>query len=174
VTSRNPTKRSTRRAAAAAGAALCLGLALALPIRAERGDGHRWGGPGGWIERHAEELGLDEATRAEIEAIVEKSRAEREAIREEHRRARDAMHELLEQDDPDVAAVMKQADVMGAIEIRKHKQRLATMLEIRAKLTPEQRSKLRALKDDMRERHHGMHGRHHRDGDAEEPSPPSD
>jgi Spy/CpxP family protein refolding chaperone len=181
VKTTSPMKRSTWRCArsATASAALFLGVALALPVQAERGHGHhRSGGPGDWIERHADELGLDEATRAEISRIVEASRAEREAIREEHRRARDAMHELLEKDGPDRAAVMKQADVMGEIEVRKHKQRLATMLEILTKLTPEQRSKLRALKDDMREKHHGKRGRHHRcdegDGEAEELPPPSD
>jgi Spy/CpxP family protein refolding chaperone len=145
-------------------ATLLLGLALALPGQARPGQGHHgWGGPSGWIERHAEELGIDDATLAEIDRIVDASREEAEAIYQEHRAARDRMHELLEQDDPDVDAVMKQAEVIGEIDVRKHKHRIATMLEIRSKLTPEQRTELRALKDEMRERHGGRHehGRHH-------------
>ena len=62
------------------------------------------------------------------------------------------MRQLLEQDAPDVDAVMRQAEVIGEVDVRKHKHRIATMLEIRAKLTPEQRTQLRQLKAEMRER----------------------
>ncbi len=144
-------------------ALLVAGVALALPGQAKSGRGHHgWGGPDGWIERHAEELGIDDATLVEINQIIAASREEAEAIYEEHRQARDVMHEMLEQDEPDTGAVMKQADVIGEIDIRKHKHRLATMLKIRAKLTPEQRSELRAMKDEMHERH----GKHHRCGEG--------
>lgn len=149
-------------------------LAIALPGYAGERERHSFGGPGlrdpgGWIARHAEELGLDDATLAEIEAIVEASREEGRAIREEHRAARDVMHEMLEQDEPDVARVMRQTEVIGEIDVRKHKHRLATMLAIRAKLTPEQRQKLSELRDEMGERRH-KHG-HHRGGrdDGERP-----
>lgn len=152
-----PARTSSRPRYALPGAILLLlaGLALALPAQARPGGFGR-GGPGGparLIERHAEELGIDEATLAEIDAIVEASRAEADAIYEEHRAAREAMHALLEQDEPDVDAVMRHADTMGVIDVRKHKHRLKTLLAIRAKLTPEQRSRLSALMDDMHERH---------------------
>jgi Spy/CpxP family protein refolding chaperone len=142
-------------------------LALALPAFAGEHGRHSGRDPGGWIERHADELGLDDATLAEVEAIVEQSREEGRTIREEHRAARDAMHEMLEQDEPDVAAVMRQTEVIGEIDVRKHKHRLATMLAIRAKLTPEQRAKLSELREEMRDRrgkHHRKHGTRHRDG----------
>lgn len=155
---------TTRRFATAA--LLVAGFALAVSGQARPGHHghHRWGGPGGWIERHAEELGIDDATLAEIDEIVEASREEAEAIYEEHRQAREAMRELLEQDQPDVDAVMKQAKVIGEIDVRKHKHRLETMLEIRAKLTPEQRGELRALKDEMRDRFEDGFRRHHGGG----------
>lgn len=168
-----PAQRARRVASAAV---LVAGLALALPGQAEPGEGHHgWGGPGGWIERHAEELGLDEATLTEIKQILDTSRGQAEAIYEEHRAAREAMHQLLDQDEPDRDAVMKQAEVMGEIDVRKHKHRLATMLEIRSKLTPEQRAKLDELKDEMHEHHgkFGMHGRHHHgEGGCEERGDP--
>ncbi len=159
--STNSTTRATLRWTrhAPAIALLVAGVALALPVQAKSGRGHHgWGGPDGWIERHAEELGIDDATLEEINQIVAASREEAEAIYEEHRQARDVMHEMLEQDEPDTGAVMKQADLIGEIDVRKHKHRLATMLKIRAKLTPEQRSELRTMKDEMHERH----GKHHR------------
>jgi len=153
-------RRWTRRVPTLA--LLVAGVALTLPVQATAGRGHhRWGGPDGWIEEHAEELGIDDATLEQINQIVAASREEADAIYAEHRKARKLMHELLDQDQPDTAAVMKQAEVLGEIDVRKHKHRLATMLKIRAKLTPEQRSELRAMKDEMHERH----GRHHRGGD---------
>jgi Spy/CpxP family protein refolding chaperone len=157
-------RRWTRRGATAA--LLLAGLALAFPAHARRDRGD-WGGSGGWIERHAEELGLDEAKLAEIRAILDASRAQADGIHDEHRAARKAMHDLLDQDEPDRAAVMKQAEVLGEIEVRKHKHRLETMLKIREMLTPEQRAQLRTLKDEMRERRgeRGKCGGHRHHGD---------
>lgn len=151
-------------------------LAMALPGYAGERGRHSGGDPGGWIARHAEELDLDDATLAEVEAIVEQSREEGRAIREEHRAARDAMHEMLEQGEPDVAAVMRQTEVIGEIDVRKHKHRLATMLAIRAKLTPEQREKLSELREEMRERrgkHHRKRDHHHREGHRGGEGPPA-
>jgi Spy/CpxP family protein refolding chaperone len=141
---------------------LIAGLGLGVTGQAREGKGHHGrGGPGGWIEGHAEELGIDEQTLAEIKQIVDASREQGKAIYEEHRAARDAMRQLLEQDAPDVDAVMRQAEVIGEVDVRKHKHRIATMLEIRAKLTPEQRTQLRQLKAEMRERR----GKHRKYGD---------
>jgi len=159
--STNSTSRATLRWTrhVPAIALLVAGVALALPVQAKSDRGHHGrGGPDRWIERHAEKLGIDDATLEQINQIVAASRGEAEAISKEHRQARDVMHEMLEREDPDTGAVMKQADVIGEIDVRKHKHRLATMLKIRAKLTPEQRSELSAMKDKM----HGRHGRHHR------------
>lgn len=167
-----PTRRGVPRRTAMT-ALLLAGLALAAPAQARpfHGPGGP-GGPGDWIQRHAEELGIDEATLAQIEAIVDASRSEGEAIFAEHRAAREAMHALLEQDEPDFDAVMQQADVIGAIDVRKHKHRLATMLKVRALLTPEQRGELRALKDEMREGR-GMRCPHcrHGKGECRDPGP---
>jgi Spy/CpxP family protein refolding chaperone len=178
----------------AAGLALTPGLAAqARPGGGPHGPGGPGdpSGPGRWIERHAEALDLDEATLAKIEAVVGASREEAERIRAEHHAAREAMRALLDQDAPDRAAVMRQAEALGAIDTRRHKQRLATMLDIRALLTPEQRTKLRGLKDDMRERRRGhghhpdcpgdcdgrCHGRHHgmgKRGDIDADDAPTD
>jgi len=134
-------------------------LAVASPSLAGGGR-HGFGDRSDWVERHAEALGIDDATLAEIKAIVAASRDEAKTIYRAHREAREALHDLLDQPEPDVDAVMKQAEVMGEIDVRKHKHRLATMLAVRAKLTPEQRVQLRELKGEMRDR---KGHRHHRD-----------
>jgi Spy/CpxP family protein refolding chaperone len=168
--STNPKIRSTlrweRRAACAV--LLVAGLAIAPPAHAKPGCGHHGcGGSDVWIEHHAEELGIDDATLREIRGITDASREQAEAIHEELREAHEAMRELLDRDAPDEGAVMRQAELMGEIDLRRHKQHLATMLRIRAKLTPEQRRQLREMKHEMHERHHGGHGRlHHRGGEG--------
>jgi Spy/CpxP family protein refolding chaperone len=48
----------------------------------------------------------------------------------------------LEHENPDEAAVMAQADAIGALKTEAQKHRLRTMLQVRALLTPEQRTKL--------------------------------
>jgi Spy/CpxP family protein refolding chaperone len=48
----------------------------------------------------------------------------------------------LEQEDPDEAAVMEQAEAIGALRTESRKQGLRTLLDVRALLTPEQRDDL--------------------------------
>jgi len=112
------------------------------------------GGPGpeGFLEEHADRLGLDDDTRAAIRAIVDESRARAAELHDDHREARRALRDLLEQDSPDEAAVMKQAELLGAIETQLRKHRLQALLRIHALLTPEQRKEMMAL---HRERHRG-------------------
>lgn len=109
-------------------------------------------GPEGFIEEHAERLGLDDETRAAIQAIVDESRERAAEFGEDHREARHTLRDLLSQDLPDEEAVMHQAELVGAIETQMMKHRLQTLLRIRARLTPEQRKELMAL---HRERHGG-------------------
>jgi len=109
-------------------------------------------GPEGLVEEHAERLGLDEETRAAIRTIVDESHARAAELHEDHRQARRALRDLLSQDSPDEAAVMQQAERIGAIETEMAKHRLRTMLRIHALLTPEQRKEMMEIR---RERHGG-------------------
>jgi Spy/CpxP family protein refolding chaperone len=104
----------------------------------------------GFVQENAERLGLAEETRQAIEAIVEDSHARAAALHDEHREARHALKDLLSQDVPDEATVMAQAEELGRIETALSKHRLATMLRIRALLSPEQRSQLLEIR---REKH---------------------
>jgi Spy/CpxP family protein refolding chaperone len=140
------------------------GLALAIlpgPALAERPGGGRRPMPSldRLLERHAERLGLDDATEARIRAIADARRDEGERLAERVRALHGEMHALLDQDAPDTDAVMRQAEAIGAAETEMHKQRLATLLEIRALLTPEQRRELvRIFEERKREHGPGRHG----------------
>jgi Spy/CpxP family protein refolding chaperone len=104
----------------------------------------------GFVQENAERLGLGEETRQAIQAIVDDSHARAAALHDEHREARHALKDLLSQDAPDEAAVMAQAEELGRTETALSKHRLATMLRIRALLSPEQRGQLLEIR---REKH---------------------
>jgi hypothetical protein len=57
------------------------------------------------------------------------------------------MRALLSQEEPNEAAVMQQADTIGALELAALKQLLHVMLRIRALLTPAQRQELSRLQE---------------------------
>lgn len=136
-----------------AAAALLLGgvLVAAVGHARPRFHGPGPGGPGGFVERHADQLGLDAAQQEAITAIVAESHEGGTALHQEMRALRGELHELLMQDPPDVEAVMAQADAIGAVDVALHKHRLSTMIAIRNQLTPEQRESLQELRGSLRE-----------------------
>lgn len=127
--------------------ALLLGLALPQSGLASRDRpwgrrGHRHRPVHILFEKHAERLGLDAKTLEKIRGISEATKEQSSDLRTKLREARMTMRQLLSAETPDKAAVMKQVEIMGAImtDLRKH--RMATILEIRALLTPKQRQEL--------------------------------
>ncbi len=98
------------------------------------------------LEAHLAEIDLTPAQRDEVGAILDAGREERQALRERKRETIKQMHALLEQDPPDEAAVMLQAERIGAIKIEAHKVMLRTLLQIRGQLSPEQRRQLMTMK----------------------------
>jgi len=99
------------------------------------------------LEKNLEALGLEPARMEKIRAILTSSKEKREQIRSQLRAAFDQMHALLQQDPPDEAAIMGQADKIGALQTEEHKAMLHTLLQVRAELTPEQRKKLLEMKE---------------------------
>jgi Spy/CpxP family protein refolding chaperone len=95
-----------------------------------------------FIAEHAQRLGLDEQTLAAIRTIVDASHERGRALQGELHRAHNHMRALLSQETPDEAAVMQQAEAIGALELAERQNRLQAMLRIRALLTPEQRQEL--------------------------------
>ena len=108
------------------------------------------------LERHAERLGLDAETLARIRATADASRPEHERLEEQLHALRREMHQLLSVDAPDPDAVMQLADRIGAAETELDKHRLATLLEIRTLLTPEQRRELVRIHEERRRERHGL------------------
>ena len=127
-------------------------LAVALPFAAsvamaEPPPHHRHGmSPGHRLEKAVQQLGLEPDQMARVQAILDAAKEARAKKHDDLRTAFDDMHALLEQDTPDEAAVMAQADKIGALEVEGHKAMLHTLLAVRAELTPEQRQKLKDLK----------------------------
>ncbi len=134
---------------------LLLLASLSVPVRAwasppGTGHGPPRGDPAGLIERNAERLGLEPEVQAAIRRIVQESRAQAEVLHQQTRDAHEAMRALLSQDRPDEAAVMRQAEMLGALELDQRKIRLRSILAIRELLTPEQRAELVRLRgEDM-------------------------
>lgn len=102
------------------------------------------------LERHAGRLGLDAATLEKIRAARDATRDEMRRLDGDVRRLRDALRALLEADAPKLEAVLAQADAIGAAETARQKERLRTLLAIRALLTPEQRAELVKIHEEMR------------------------
>jgi len=135
-------------------------LALAGgPLSARAGEhGH---GPGhgkppldALLERHAARLALDAETLARIRAAADASRPEHERLAGALHALRQEMRQQLGEDAPDRDAVMALADRIGAAETALDKHRLATLLEIRALLTPVQRRELVRIFDERRRARH--------------------
>ena len=106
--------------------------------------------PGRFIERQAERLGLDEETRSSIRAIADTSHAKGKEIRKSLRQAHREMRELLQQDSPNEANVLQQAENIGTLQVKEQQNRLQAMLQIRVLLTPAQRQEIIQLRQEDR------------------------
>jgi Spy/CpxP family protein refolding chaperone len=133
-------------------------LLAALPFLAAPAlAGPHHGGPGR-LERQLEKLGLSDAQKTKVQAILDAAKPKREEVRGKMRAAFDEMRALLDQESPSESAVLAQADKIGAIQTEAHKAMLTTLLAVRKELTPEQRAQ---LSEAMRKHRHGRwHGRH--------------
>ena len=153
---KTPTFRSRPFAAAS------LALLLGLPIyAAAKGEGQ--GGPGHgrgrhapsmarMLEKNADRLQLDTNTLTRIQQIdvaqKERSKETRERVKAEHQK----LHEMLQADAPSEGAVLAQVDVIGDLRTDLQKERLSSMLQMRALLTPAQRAKLQKLRAEKHEK----------------------
>jgi Spy/CpxP family protein refolding chaperone len=149
----------TPRAGAVLARALLLAALLCVPAGAEGPTpppGPRGGPPDHplFLEQQAERLGLDQETRVKIRGIIERVRESREARRPKIQAAYEHMHELLSVEQPDDAAVMAQAELIGALELADRKERLMAMLTIRTVLSPEQRAELVRIREERQDSAH--------------------
>jgi len=114
-----------------------------------RGMGHggRMMHRGGLGPRLARELELTAEQKEKMKAAHE--RQERKAIqaRADIQLARLDLRKLMQADKPDSKAIEAQIDRIAGLRAGLEKSRVATMLEFRASLTPEQQKKLRELRE---------------------------
>ncbi len=149
---------------------LFLGLAILLPLGALARSGGVHGMRGPHLERALERLDLDANTWEQIEAILDAAAFENEPLREEIRAAHEEMRTRMETDPPDVDAILSQTEVIGALHVEAHKQRLQTWFAVRAVLTDEQVDELAQ----MRHKRHARLHRGHENRRNDEPEPEFD
>jgi Spy/CpxP family protein refolding chaperone len=107
--------------------------------------------PDALIARHAAELGISDATLAQIRALAEQHRAEARVMIEELHTQKLALREKLDADSPDERDVIALARTIGTLETDLSVARLTSLLRVHALLTPEQNE---ALREKMRGRFH--------------------
>jgi Spy/CpxP family protein refolding chaperone len=135
----------SRALAVVAALLLAAAMATAEPAGGPPAEPPPWTPPDERLESHLRELGLDDAQLGEIRTELANAKSARVEIDARLMTAFDEMRALLDQETPDEAAVMKQADRIGAIRTEGRKLMLRTLLRVRADLTPAQRTRLNEL-----------------------------
>jgi Spy/CpxP family protein refolding chaperone len=115
------------------------------------------GPPGFFLEKAVAKLELPAEQKTAVQAVIDQAKPTGEKLREDVKTAHEAMRTLLEQPTVDEAAVMAQADAVGAAMTESRKHDLRTLLQVRALLTPEQRTQFEKLMQEKRERHGRWH-----------------
>ena len=146
-------------------AALSLGMGLALvaagSARGDHGPGMGMGMGGGhtaFLERQLQQLHLPAPTQSAVDAVIAQSRTQQDSLRAQIQAAHESMKGMLDQDTPDEAAVMAQADSIGQLMTQQRKNDLHTLIQVRSLLSPDQRTQLDQQVQEHRGRWMGRHG----------------
>lgn len=120
-------------------------------VTASATDGHEMGGELGRhmladLSANAARLGISDETMGQIRTIVQDGMTNAEHLRAELTAARVKLRNLLSAPRPDEAAVMAQAQQIGALDTKLLEQRLQTLLHVRPLLTDAQIEALRAIR----------------------------
>ena len=121
--------------------------------RGRFGPGHGPLGP-----RFAEELGLSEDQKAQLEALRKKNEESLKPLADAAHEAHEAFRQALESDSPDATAVGQKALAMHSAEKALRAAHEATFEQLKSILTEEQRAKFEAARE-RRGPHHGKRGR---------------
>jgi Spy/CpxP family protein refolding chaperone len=126
------------------------------PIGRERGP--RFGpGHGPLGPRFAEELGLSDEQKAQLESLRKKNEETLEPLADAARQSHETFRTALESDNPDSATVGQAALAMHAAEKALRAAHEASFEQVKAILTEEQRVKFEAARE-RRGPHHGKRG----------------
>lgn len=136
-------------AAAVVAALPWIGVARAQDSHGLPAHRHEFGGGFGpaFGPRFAEQLGLSDEQKAQIEALRARDRETLRPLMDAAREAHEAFRKALETDGTDAATVGQAALAMHAAEKKLHAAHLAAFEEIKAILTPEQRDTLEKMRE---------------------------
>ena len=131
-------------------ALLCLFTWSAPALACPACGKHRGKDPMQKIERHADEIGLQDQQLAEMRALIEAGEPTRSGLAEEISSTHDRLHELMQADAPDESLIIDQVEALGELKTRRDVERFRTKLELRSLMTPEQLAKMRGLEGEHR------------------------
>lgn len=120
-------------------------------VSAEPSAEHR---PGGAVGDPIRQLNLTPEQREQIRSIRQETTSERAAINQRVREANRALETALDSDNPDETAVEQKMRDLAAAQADAMRMRISTEVKIRRVLTVEQRTTLRSLRQQARERQH--------------------
>jgi Spy/CpxP family protein refolding chaperone len=103
------------------------------------------------VERNAERLKLDEKTLAAVQALGAEASAEDEKLNKQLRDERLKLRDLLSEELPEEAALMKQSQLVSKLGADIQKLQMQTTLRVRKLLTVEQRKELLELRKNVRQ-----------------------
>jgi len=103
------------------------------------------------VERSAEPLELDEKTIAAVKALAVEASARDEKLNEQMRDERLKLRDLLNEELPEEAALLKQAAAVSSLAADMQKHQMETSLRVRKLLTPEQRKELMELRKNVKQ-----------------------
>jgi Spy/CpxP family protein refolding chaperone len=131
---------------ALAAAALVAGLSATVAFASPHahGGGHRF-------ERAIESLDLDADTQARVDAVFDAARPAHRELGRTLRDKADALKALMADPAATEDAVLAQVDAIGKLSTEMRKQEMRTVFQVRALLTPDQRTQ---LKEKMEKRWH--------------------
>ena len=138
--------------------ALVLGATLLFVGLAQaKGNKHSKRGPGGMltprnIDRVASKLSLDEEVVTRLKERVYAAEKKGIGLKAELEEARLELRRALDNSEPDRASVMSKIDEVGRLHTALRKHKTGLMLDLRAMLTPAQRSELKSLMEKRRKR----------------------
>ena len=103
------------------------------------------------VERSAKPLELDEKTIAAVKALAAEASARDGKLNEQMRDERLKLRDLLNEELPEEAALVKQAAAVSSLAADMQKHQMETSLRVRKLLTPEQRKKLMELRKNVKQ-----------------------
>jgi Spy/CpxP family protein refolding chaperone len=108
--------------------------------------------PGGLVERNAARIGVDDATIKKMRATFDGAKKDGDALRKKIGVEQTTLRQMMEKDVPDEAAVMAQADKIGALGADLRKSQLRAILAVRGMLTPEQRAEVAKIRAEQQKK----------------------